>query len=355
MFLALANLVESTSEGVKAYKPHFPSTPTSWSQASSLWDASGQQLVLVNISVEQALDWARAGTEIVCDIPDVDDVHTDMVTLPNDYGIMLDLIADRNAARGTEREYDARRRMFDKLRQIANRGQTRRVEFTSTYLEHVKQFERQWFGPPDGVNAMAVLTSDGFSGTDTNEINGRSGDAAGGGSSSTWQQAYGQLGILSNKCRGKADLGWYRDTAMAVTGDQRITTTHTQSGAITMTMARCQAAAISSYAGDSGYSGGGFRLWRWSGGGLTQIGGAWGSPANGDLVSVECIGSSIAVLKNGTSVGSSTDTNFADGTGGICHYFAGYDTDDYLSESIVAATGGTPQTGLETRMVQLRR
>ena len=351
-----AGALDGRLEDVHGTSPQFPSVPASWSQASSRWAHLGQQLVIVDITDEQALEWARSGVVILDSVPDARAVMEDMVKLPRDYQTMLNLKAERELSRGTWGESSARTRMFNRLRSIADRGFPRRREFTDCFRDQVVRFEREWFGGLPGVVAMATLTSDGFSGSNTSEINGRTGDAAGGGTGASWQQAYGQLGITSNKCRGVVDLGWYRDNGMSSIADQRITLKHETVGRILMTMGRCAASAIDGYAADSGYYGAGSpRLWKWSGGGLSQIGGAWSSSAAGDLISIECVGTTISVLKNGASLGSVTDSTFTAGRGGICHYWVGYDTDDYLAESIVASGGGPPSVPLETSMVQLRR
>lgn len=186
--------------------------------------------------------------------------------------------------------------------------------------------------------SFAVVSSDGFSGTSA-DINGRTMDAAGGGSANTWSLDAidsGGVSVGSGVCAFNGNNAQAHDSTATAAADMRVS---------------CKLTGASAHGGV---------LARWNGTGDYYLGlctmpdgkifsrvsgsysllGTGGSFATNDVIGLTVVGTALSLQKNGTDVITGiTDSSFATGYAGIF----GYDTetaDDWLYEVDAGGGGG---------------
>lgn len=121
-------------------------------------------------------------------------------------------------------------------------------------------------------------------------------------------------------------------------------------------MARCSA-DFALNAGPTGcyvfyrnFSSGKGQLFKWAGGSFSQLGSDGPVIADGDVMMVQCNGTTIAGLINGSVAVSVTDSTYSAGYGGLYGGGGGTSTfDDVIYETVTAPTGfiGTPVMAIQ--------
>lgn len=180
--------------------------------------------------------------------------------------------------------------------------------------------------------AMAVVTSDYFSGGDDADITGRTSDASGGGSGYTWAFGAGSASIVSgavNLASGGNTEFYLSDMPNTADVDSSVVYTSGNFGAL---------------ARINGASGTGYMAWRsWSlyrndgWGAWNEIAvGSIGPVSSGNTLMCRCSGTTISRVNNGSVDGTTTSSSYTTGKAGIACYGSTGIADNF----IVDDTGG---------------
>lgn len=150
--------------------------------------------------------------------------------------------------------------------------------------------------------------------------------------------------VVSNEVSSSGTGACY-DSVMSAVDVQRVSvkTRNNGGGGYPLSggvIGRCDPSANTGYVMLNGYYGASrcYRADDYTTANFTQIISGSFNPSNGDTIAVDCDGSTIDFLHNGSSLfGPATDSTYATGVGGLAGYFAGY-CDDWQVEVAGAAT-----------------
>lgn len=236
----------------------------------------------------------------------------------------------------------ARARLAAEFRTTLKLGRSARDDFEGAYTEVADYAVRSWAGdtiPPDALVGMAVLASDGFSGTTGASADGRTMDAAGGGSADTWAASSGTWEIDGNSLK-VASGGAFQiiyDSTMPELADQTIGVTK-GTGRATGPMARVSGAG-NNY-GYAGWENAGDIL-RLNPGYAYLASGAHDPWATSDLQVIVVAGTSISMYRGASlTAGPVTDSTIATGRAGIMSGNTSQTTDNWYLDGVSA--GGQP-------------
>lgn len=303
-----------------------------WGQASSMWGASGQMLIWLDVDDTEALALVRdtalgvIGDRVRWDRAD----RAEMLRPHARQQALVDAFAAAPKFAGDSRRLLALRKAHELRRSMESQSLRRVPEMVAAYRERAEVVERQWFTRPDGITGLMVQASDGFSGTTGASADGRVMDAAGGGAADTWAVTSGTWTIDTNRLKDTGGaFSIIRDSSMSAVGRLRVTATKDTGRAIG------PALRVSGASNNHCYSG-----WENHGDILSHTPGftylATGAHAPwvaGEIQTLDGDGSSISALRNGSlCAGPVTDTAIATGRAGVMSGGSGHVIDDWSAE-----------------------
>lgn len=186
---------------------------------------------------------------------------------------------------------------------------------------------------------LTILHSDNFNRANSTLSGSTMSDGIG-----AWMDDGLSASIVSNEV-SSSGLGACYDSVMSAVGVQRVSVKTRSNFAYPLSggvIARCDPSANTGYIMLNGYYGNSrcYRADDYTTANFTQIISGSFNPSAGDTIAVDCDGSTIDFLHNGSSLfGPATDSTYATGVGGLAGYFAGY-CDDWQVE--VASAVGQP-------------
>lgn len=334
MHLITLPIIESQVPGlgtVRAPKmPVFPGQGVRWGQASSALEQDGRVLVWTT-AVTPKLDdiVSQAGAELVyqatgAEVSEAERIlsalKSEQAPKPGATWRNRDeaLAIYRPRAESVEASAAQARALKAAARVLAMWGVAAGLAFLGRHL-----------GPEGVLLGLTVLSSDGFSGTNgTNLLTSSSSrvmDQAAGGAADSWGVANGGFDIQSNQANVTAVNGNNNaiayDVTMAATADMRVTVTLPTIPSFGSAFARFDGAADGAgYICGAGTALGTVtRVYRANGSNsFTQLGSDGSAASNGDSFGIDCSGTSISGLRNGSvEVGPVTDSTYASGAGGM--------------------------------------
>lgn len=229
------------------------------------------------------------------------------------------------------RAQDARRWHYDLCDRAAAATTAECAEWVSAYRSIAAGLEPP---PSPPIVGLTLAGSDGFSGSNGANINGRTMDGA---NAHVWAVDGSSWAIQTNRARPGGSGAWMYDSTMSAVDEQKSYVVLRAGGDITGCTTRHQSGTAGSFYGmDNGF-GTACRIYKMVGTSPTQLSAGSLLAGSGDTLALYSTGSSHTGYVNGSvSNGPATDTTHTTGRCGVWSYFGSSDVDDFMGE--VAAT-----------------
>ena len=238
------------------------------------------------------------------------------------------------------RAQDARRWHYELCDRAAAATTAECAEWVSAYRSIAAGLE-----PPPSplIVGLTLAGSDGFSGSNGANINGRTMDGA---NAHVWAVDGSTWAIQTARARPGGSGAWMYDATMSAVDEQKSYIVLRATSDITGCTTRHQSGTAGSFYGvDNGF-GGAPRIFKMVATSPTQISAGSGSAGSGDTLALYSTGSSHTGYVNGSvSNGPVTDTTHTTGRCGVWSYFGSSDVDDFMGE-VAAAAAARPASSM---------